>query len=117
MGRKPRFTLCGVTVNETEARLLALMARFATDSEPAADEEEDAEPLCRVVTVGKRAIAKEMGCSEVSVRRATLGLERAGLLQVIPRRLENGGQLENAYQVTHEGVLALAEFTARQIVR
>ena len=116
MGRKPRFTLCGVTVNETEARLLALMARLATDGEPPADEE-DAEPLCRVVTVGKRAIAKEMGCSEVSVRRATLGLERAGLLQVIPRRLENGGQLENAYQVTREGVLALAEFTARQIVR
>lgn len=118
MGRKARLVLCGITVNETEAKMLALLARHATDAVALEGEDSHGEDaLCHPVALGKRAMAQEMGCSEVSVRRATLRLEEAGLIEITARRLENGGQLENAYHVTHEGVAVLAEYTARQISR
>lgn len=58
-----------------------------------------------VVSVSQ--LSADYSCSLATVRNVIRSLEHKGLISVHARFLRNGGQLENEYEVTQEGIRVL----------
>lgn len=58
-----------------------------------------------VVSVSQ--LSADFSCSLATVRNVIRSLEHKGLISVQARFLRNGGQLENEYEVTQEGIRVL----------
>lgn len=79
----------GVRINERELAVLRQIARVNST----------------VVSVSQ--LSADFSCSLATVRNVIRSLEHKGLISVQARFLRNGGQLENEYEVTQEGIRVL----------
>lgn len=79
----------GVRINERELAVLRQIAQANST----------------VVSVSQ--LSADFSCSLATVRNVIRSLEHKGLISVQARFLRNGGQLENEYEVTQEGIRVL----------
>lgn len=70
----------------SQRMLIAFFASHSVDGEP--------------VAMTKREVATSLGRCEKTIDRIVSDLRRRDLLEAIPRHLENGGQVSNAYRPT-----------------
>lgn len=80
---------CGVQINDRE---LSFLRRIGGESE-----------FVKSVS----SLSADFSCSDATVRNVTRALTKKGLINVQTRFLPNGGQLENEYEITQEGMRIL----------
>lgn len=98
MAKRVILDIPGVQLNETEHRVLAMIARCARDATGLKSGE---------ALIGKRPMAAHIGRSESCATRSIASLAAKGLIAMRPNTLGNGARLENSYRLTALGLEVL----------